>query len=900
MSDPLGRIESLYGPTLAVGARIGAYEIVAPIGAGGMGEVYCARDTRLDRLVAVKVLPARMATDPNARARFEREARAIAALNHPTICAVHDVGHDGGHDFLVMELLEGETLHQRLAKGALPITELVELGIALADALDAAHSRGVIHRDLKPANIFLTSRGQPKILDFGVAKVVSGSDETTRQTNADLTGPGAAAGTIAYMSPEQLRGETLDARSDLFSLGLVLYEMATGRRAFDGRSSADISAAILAKQPEPPQHFRPDLPAKLEDAILKTLDKDRELRCQTAAELRADLRRLKAQSTAVPTPMPTPPPAAEPRVAEPTSSDAVVALGLVRRHRSLAAIAGLIVVAATGLTGWWLYRAGRPETVGSTAFPNLEQIPISSGDSRFPAVSPDGKFVAFRQHAALWVKQVGSDNAVQIVPPVQGRNYRGLTITPDGQAVDYLITEKQETSLWRTPLLGGSSRPLVKDISSAVGWSLDGKRMAFLRSKGLAQEIAVVVADASGQNQRVITMRRPPLDFINSFYAGSPVGRPAWSEDGGTLLLAGVSNAPDRADNPCELVAVDVATRREGRVSPIAGVGRCLNGVAWLDGSHLLLEGGDSFQTGLWSSDLVGSVWTPLTRQLAHFVDANLAADRKTVVAQTAERRSGIWLTDAAGGNRRLIAPDSSLWAGQPFIDDQGEVTYSEMALDGRYTIYRARAEDRHVIVAGTDGRVFGASRDGRTIVFNAHEVGQPLYRINSDGTGLTKLVERNAYAPAIAPDGSVLFSTNGPGVFRLPLQGGAPRQISDRNIFGSPEISLDGSHVLFGSDSGMVVVCRLPDCTESRELSIPFGVGAMPQWMADGKGLSYINPADQRNIWVQPLDGTPPHALTHLEDPRILEFCWSRDGKSLAIARGQWNEDIVLLKGLR
>ena len=281
---------------LTPGTRLGPYEIGAPLGAGGMGEVYEARDTRLDRIVAVKVLPFELAGDAAARARFDREARAIAALNHPNICALHDVGHDGGRDFLVMERLEGETLQQRLLRGPLGVPQVLDFGIALADALDAAHARGLIHRDLKPGNVFITSRGVPKILDFGLAKSLAESaSDVTRRVDDALTVSGTSVGTIAYMSPEQLRAEPLDVRTDLFSVGLVLYEMATGKRAFTGSTSAVISAGILSQEPPAPRSFRADLPARLEEAILKTLEKDLTLRCQTAAELRADLTRARRE-----------------------------------------------------------------------------------------------------------------------------------------------------------------------------------------------------------------------------------------------------------------------------------------------------------------------------------------------------------------------------------------------------------------------------------------------------------------------------------------------------------------------------------------------------------------------------------------------------------------------------
>ena len=367
----------------APGTRLGPYEIVKPLGAGGMGEVYEARDTRLDRSVAIKVLPAALAKDASARARFDREARSIAALNHPNICALHDIGDADGHGFLVMERLEGETMQARLERGPLDLEQVVDYGIAIADALDAAHGRGLIHRDLKPANVFITTRGIIKILDFGLAKSIHESDaDMTRAVEEALTVAGTTLGTVAYMSPEQLRAEPLDVRTDLFSLGLVLYEMATGQRAFPGSTSAVVAAGILNQPPPSPRTLRPELPERLEEAILKTLEKDLAVRCQSAAELRADLTRVKRGGSSGS--LRALPPSATAAASVPPPAMATGATAPPRRNpwRAVAVALAFIVVIVV-VYNWRSRNSSRPE-----AWPDAVQQQVTTQPQQPPQPPP--------------------------------------------------------------------------------------------------------------------------------------------------------------------------------------------------------------------------------------------------------------------------------------------------------------------------------------------------------------------------------------------------------------------------------------------------------------------------------------------------------------------------------
>jgi serine/threonine protein kinase len=915
-----------------------------------MGEVYLATDTELDRTVALKILPTQLASDQQRMRRFVQEAKAASGLNHQNIITIYDIGQANSTRYIATEFVDGLTLRQRMKQGALAVSEALEVATQIASALSAAHDAGIVHRDIKPENIMIRSRdGFVKVLDFGLVKLTENQAATT-DTEAPTralvnTDAGTVMGTVAYMSPEQARGKTVDARSDIWSLGVILYEMVAGYAPFGGETSADIIAAIVKTEPPSLSRAAPDLPVRLEEIITKALEKDRDDRYQTIKDLLVDLRRLKkridfeaemhrslpaeanAQSASARTSSAMIQPNSQTIMVEPArpTSSAEYIVSEIKRHKIGVALVTAVVVLTILGGAFGVYKLTTREQP-SAAFQTIKITRLTTGGKIGNAnivgavsISPDGKYVVFETQegpkSSLWLRQIATNSLQQIVPPIDSE-IGGTTFSPDGEYVYYVVRDQSNNQgvLYQVATLGGNARKLLTGASGPVTFSPDGKQIAFVNKREHEDMLLIANADGTGEPRKLIARQQPEYFSFEG---------PSWSPDGRMIACSAGSRGQGARDS--SVMAVSVS---DGKPHVITDKLHDPARVLWLaDGKGLIVaafEQLSSIGTQLWHVSYPEGEVRRITNDLNGYgtISLGLTRDSKTIVTVQEDWSTQLWSAAVRdkGGSARQITQGKydgwgyDAWGGVAYIPD-GRIIYGAVTGE-QFDLWIMNADSSGQKQLTADQYLEGGpavSPDGRYIVFDSNRAGKRnIWRMDLDGGNLNQLTfgEYTDRSPVFSRDGQWIFfdsvRSGERAIWRMPVAGGEPVKLAGRKG-ARPSVSPDGQWLAyFSTDVSDQVNLNVVSVTGEgpmQRFALPptakfFGTFAI-QWTPDSRSLCYAdNPAvNVSQIICQPREGGNPSRLVEFNSGGIFYFALSPDQKQVLVSRSFVSDDVVLIR---
>lgn len=963
--------------------EISFYKLIKKIGSGGMGEVYLAEDTRLNRRVALKILPPDVAEDRKRLSRFLQEARLAANLNHPNICIIYEVNDSTETPFISMEYVEGETLAHKIQNKNLDLVEILEITTHIADALDEAHKQGIIHRDIKSANIIINQRGQAKVLDFGLAKTVieNVSDEAATQAKTEA---GVLVGTVQYMSPEHALGKKLDGRTDLWSLGVLLYEMVCGETPFKGETQVGIFDEILHKEPLKPSEISENIPLDLEKIILKLLEKDREFRYQTASDLRADLRRLQRKSdkkirienkevrSSVDTIIP-PTVFVETNTEENTvQNTATTILPKTERAGWKYALAGIGLVGLIGLIGYGMFLVSGmyPSYIASfnssknNSFQFTESERFTNlGNVIDAKASPDGKFLVYVQDEgelqSLWIKQIPSGSAVQIVPP-SNVIFQGIAISPDNTWVYYDIWDKKNVGeIFRISALGGAPQKVIHDCMPNIEISPDGKKIAFIRSVDDEQATYLMTAEIGTWKETRVLIGGVNLGGFGSF---------AWSPDGNSLAVLGGKPYED-GKFYLNLIEVNVTTNEEKTIWKIPQeLTQFGGGIVWAkDKSGIFLTLGEELTAykQIWFVSYPNGEVKQVTKNFNNYGRLSLSADGKNLISVQQDFNSNVWLLnidkpleaskitngkfeglglswtpdnrilygsvvsgsldiwimDADGKNKKQLTSDASAEI-EPCVTKNGKkVVYLSNQNNGNWNIWTMDIDGnnkKQFLTEGTQGNIECSKGDNSIIFLGFNKEIFGMWKMPLDGGEAIPLPNTSSLRPAISPDAKKMAYT-----YWDPIKKQMAQEIVSIESFRNPEViktDQGDKYIDFKSNklpnSPVVVKTNKGDESitfRTNEQTIPTidrfelpltAVGEYAQnepsmrWTIDGKNLTFINEEKGvSNIWLKLLKNKEMKKLTSFTENSIFRYDWNNDGKRLAITRYFTTNDVVTIR---